>query len=133
MQNSTEERVDEEIRVFRYFAKKAELAVVADSIEKRNPPEPDILCRFSSGSFIAFELVEVCHPMNAVFRSTAVRRSELIEETYLRLPSTLRHSFDSRFAGQAVSFAFSHEATNSQIRKTCRTFSFNSSTSPKKT
>ncbi len=40
------------------------MPVASDSIQKRDPPEPDILCRLDDGNYVAFELVEICHPEN---------------------------------------------------------------------
>ena len=36
------------------------MSIVPDSIEKRCPPEPDLLCRFSDGESVAFELKKIC-------------------------------------------------------------------------
>mgnify|MGYP000564922388 CR=1 FL=1 len=35
-------------------------AIEKSSVEKRNPPEPDILCKQKLGGEIAYELVEMC-------------------------------------------------------------------------
>ena len=61
------ERIEEELRTFRHFVQVARLPVVPESIEKRYPPEPDMRCRLSHGEEVAFELVEICNPVNARF------------------------------------------------------------------
>jgi hypothetical protein len=109
-------RDEEELRVFREFLVQADLPVVPESIEKRHPPEPDILCSLSDDSRIAFELVEVCHRENAVFFGSAGVIGDLLEKTYVELPSELRRRFDFRFAGRPLSFSFTPDATRNRIR-----------------
>ncbi len=50
---------DEELRVFRGFVDLCPLPIVKESIVKRKPPEPDILCDISSQGQRAFELLEL--------------------------------------------------------------------------
>lgn len=38
------------------------LSIDVESIEKRYPPEPDLLCHHQTEGMIAFELVEICNP-----------------------------------------------------------------------
>ena len=45
-----------ELDVFQEFTERSGLNIIPNSIEKRNPPEPDILCRISDGETVAFEL-----------------------------------------------------------------------------
>jgi hypothetical protein len=90
---------DDETSAFRNFLEHSYLAAVPDSIEKRNPPEPDILCRLTDNCQLAFELVEICHPGNAAFVGSAGTVGRLLEETYQNLAGELRDRFDSRFAG----------------------------------
>ena len=49
-----------ELDVFSEFSKRSPLNVDEGSIEKRCPPEPDILCRLGDGERVAFELKELC-------------------------------------------------------------------------
>jgi hypothetical protein len=107
---------DDEIDAFRDFLEHSNLAVVPGSIEKRNPPEPDILCRLTDNCQLAFELVEICHPGNAAFVGSAGTVSRLLEETYRNLSRELRNRFDSRFAGKPLSFTFCSGATINRIR-----------------
>jgi hypothetical protein len=58
---------ENEVRAFQDFVAQARLPVVPESVQKRDPPEPDILCRLKNGEQLAFELVEICHPKNAAF------------------------------------------------------------------
>jgi hypothetical protein len=56
-----DEKSEIEIMTFREFAKRHSLPIDLNSVEKRNPPEPDILCQNVDGSFVAFELAEICN------------------------------------------------------------------------
>lgn len=48
-----------ELKIFREFAAVCPLQVEVDSIEKRDPPEADILCKLADGTAVAFEMVEL--------------------------------------------------------------------------
>lgn len=50
---------DRELTIFQEFAAVCPLQIEAGSIEKRNPPEADILCRLADGTAVAFEMVEL--------------------------------------------------------------------------
>jgi hypothetical protein len=49
----------DELRVFRLFVDSARLAVPPESIQKRQPPEPDIQCERGDHGCTFFELVEI--------------------------------------------------------------------------
>ena len=53
-------KADQEIVVFREFLARSGLHVTPESVQKRHPPEPDILCIHSPDGPTAFELVELC-------------------------------------------------------------------------
>jgi hypothetical protein len=58
--SSEESKGEAEIHFFLKFIDASKLDINKASIEKRNPPEPDIRCLFLNGETIAFELVEIC-------------------------------------------------------------------------
>jgi hypothetical protein len=51
-----------ELRVFEYFLELRHLPFTPRAVEKRSPPEPDLLCTFHDGESVAFELAELCDP-----------------------------------------------------------------------
>jgi hypothetical protein len=51
-----------EVAIFLRFLEASEFPIDRSSIEKRTPPEPDILCTHRIEGKIAFELVELCDP-----------------------------------------------------------------------
>jgi hypothetical protein len=65
-----------EVEVLRLFVAAAGLPIDATSIEKRDPPEPDIRCRDAVSGPVAFELVEQCDPTLA--KAIATRSTEYI-------------------------------------------------------
>lgn len=59
----------DEIKVFLRFLQAVDLPIAASSIEKRDPPEPDLRCVHATDGPIAFELVELCDPNLAKARA----------------------------------------------------------------
>lgn len=49
----------DELRIFRLFVESARLAVRPESIQKRQPPDPDIQCELGEYGCSCFELVEI--------------------------------------------------------------------------
>lgn len=59
---SEREKGEAEVALFLRFLEASNLPIDRSSIEKRAPPEPDILCAHQTEGKIAFELVELCDP-----------------------------------------------------------------------
>lgn len=64
-----QDKGDREREIFLKFLKLSRLPFNSETIEKRNPPEPDILCEHNEEGPIAFELVELCDSNIAEFLS----------------------------------------------------------------
>jgi hypothetical protein len=60
--NTEPEKGTEEIEVLRRFIGRSRFPIDPRSIEKRVPPEPDLLCRHETDGIIAIELVNLCDP-----------------------------------------------------------------------
>lgn len=61
--SSESEKGDRELAVFAEFVRIAALPVDGTAaVQKRLPPEPDLLCALKDGGNVAFELVELCDP-----------------------------------------------------------------------
>ncbi len=110
------DKADEEVKACRKFLGAAGLDAALLSIEKRAPPEPDILCRFSEDQWVAFELVEICVSENAAFMLGARKVAAAIENAYGALPEDLRVRVDARFSARALSFEFRPGASLNLIR-----------------
>ena len=52
----------EEVEAFRLFISRSRVPIDPLSVEKRNPPEPDLLCRHATEGLVAFELANLCDP-----------------------------------------------------------------------
>ena len=102
--------------MFRHFIQVARLPVIPESIEKRYPPEPDVHCRLSHGEQVAFELVEICNPVNARFAGSVENIYGLTMSAYHSLPPSVRKAFDHRFINVPLSFSFRPAASLSAIR-----------------
>ncbi|MDD2942930.1 MAG: hypothetical protein PHC51_08210 [bacterium] len=73
-----------ELKVFVEFAARmTELNIDLSSIEKREPPEPDIRAANGSGEITAFELVELCSPEIAQLL-TVIRKEGNDETRFIR-------------------------------------------------
>jgi hypothetical protein len=70
----------DELRVFRLFAEAAGLAIPHESIQKREPPEPDICCELPGYGPTAFELVETIDPRLAQTVAAQFRLQESLRE-----------------------------------------------------
>lgn len=68
---SEHDKGEVETEVFRRFLELSGLPIDPSSIEKRLPPEPDILCRHDTEGMVAFELVEMCDRNLAKFIAQA--------------------------------------------------------------
>jgi len=71
--SSEQEKGLVELKVFASFANRSGIPIVPGSAQKREPPEPDILCELETGEALAFELAEACAPEFAAAQTTAVR------------------------------------------------------------
>ncbi len=74
-----------EIAIFRSFVTAAGLAVDDESIEKRIPPEPDILCRLGDSAYVAFELVEIIEQSHAKRTTEQSRLKARLDQGYVAL------------------------------------------------
>ena len=72
-----------ELDVFSEFSKRSPLNVDEGSIEKRSPPEPDILCRLGDGERVAFELKELCSE-NIAMASSHLLKTGREQPKYIR-------------------------------------------------
>jgi hypothetical protein len=111
----TDESVTE-LAVFHHFVEVARLPVLPDSVQKRQPPEPDVRCRTMQGEVVAFELVEVCNPRNARFLFSAHQMHASLMAAYEDLPLGTHEVFDQLFISRPLSFHFKPEASAISIR-----------------
>ena len=80
--SSEQEKAEVELTVFADFVRLAQLPISLATVEKRKPPEPDLLCVQASEGKVAFELVELCDPNLA--RAFALPRPNDAGVEYIR-------------------------------------------------
>ena len=91
---------DHEIRIFREFAAVCPLGIELDSIEKRNPPEADVLCRIADGSALAFEMVELVDQARiAKPMSDQGQLMDWLREASKALPEEIRRKLKDAWVG----------------------------------
>ena len=59
---SEQDKWPRERAAFLEFIAIAGLPIPPDTVQKRSPPEPDLLCQHTLAGTLAFELVEICDP-----------------------------------------------------------------------
>ena len=99
-----------EIEIFRRFAGAAGLEVDEDSIEKRDPPEPDILCQ-RDGQELAFELVEIIDQSHAQRVWGQLKLKSKFEARYQMLDASRRENIQIRAGDALVHVVFEDAAT----------------------
>lgn len=71
-----------ELEIFATFMRAASISIKPESITKREPPEPDILCQTLDGCQIAFELVELCDPnLASAFANPTLPKNAYVRTT----------------------------------------------------
>ena len=95
-----------EQKIFLDFAKACRLVIQLDSIEKREPPEPDILCQMDQEEAVAFEMVELIDQGLAQQTYESIRLQQLLEDIYQNLPTSARTTIEKRFKNALVHVTF---------------------------
>jgi hypothetical protein len=114
---SDEQLNADELTAFHLFVQVAGLSLLDGSVQRRPPPEPDILCQLSSGEYVGFEMTEACSPKNIRFSKNAIVLGGDLDSAYENLPPDLHVAFRTRFAGEAISVAFEPEVSFSKARR----------------
>lgn len=92
-----------ELAVFRLFAPACGLPIELSSVEKRNPPEPDILCYVDGEGPVAFEMVELVDQKKiARPHADQLTLMNCLRDGYRNLPDRARGEFDRRLGNALV-------------------------------
>ncbi len=106
-----------EIITFKRFAEICPLNIVRESIDKREPPEPDIVCRLGgSEELVAFELVEILDEGWARLTSSQFGDADRLREAYGASTGEFRKALDRRLNNALVYVAF-ERAVSSRDRR----------------
>jgi len=75
-----------ELGVFHRFATLCPYDIQMDTIEKREPPEPDICCTLAGGDALSFELVEIVDESMARRHSDKRKLESILRRAYEESP-----------------------------------------------
>ncbi len=108
-------QISAELTTFNRFVDVCPLDIDPASIESRDPPEPDIACRFvESGEEVAFELVEVIDSDWASLMFGQSRETAALRNAYESAPGEMRSALLERFSNALIYVAFRALAAASQ-------------------
>jgi hypothetical protein len=95
-----------ELWIFKQFTIVCPYVFDFDSIEKRQPPEPAILCKLSDGKKIAFELVNCLD--NSLIRSIyhSFKLERALYDKLEKLPKIEKQHIKTKFDGIMISITF---------------------------
>ena len=105
---------ERELEVFRDFAADAKLPVDLASIEKMDPPYPDIRCRSQEGTHLYFEISEVLDPDYASLLTRFHDGRLGTQRYYEALPELKRAAFDERFSDSSIFLNYTNDSTSRQ-------------------
>jgi len=102
-----ESQTRSELAIFQNFAEVCPLNIIRESISKRSPPEPDVLCKLAEGDEeVAFELVEIIDEGWASLTSGQFREAKSLREAYLASTDEYRRELDERLGNALVYVSF---------------------------
>ncbi|CAB1055350.1 hypothetical protein D1BOALGB6SA_83 [Olavius sp. associated proteobacterium Delta 1] len=103
-----------ELRIFRSFAEVCELPIDVMTIEKREPPEPDILCKINDGGTITFELTELIDRGFANMIGKQNDTKTRLDNYYFDLPMDMKKDFDSLYSDAIIFINFNNSISMRQ-------------------
>jgi hypothetical protein len=104
-----------EKKIFSCFAKVSGLWIQPESIEKHQPPEPDILCTIEGEGTVAFEMVEIIDETLARRTYGQIKLHEIFKQAYEDLLPGNYTSFKEKFHNALIYVRFCSTAS-SRIR-----------------
>jgi hypothetical protein len=95
-------QTNSELAIFRRFLEATQLPVLTSSLQKRQPPEPDILCEIIDSGFVAFELVEVVDEGFASMVNGQIRLERTLHQAVGHAEPAQRGRLLERFADALI-------------------------------
>lgn len=108
---------NQELAVFKKFANAATLKIDLDTIEKRDPNEPDVICRLVGGEIVAFELVRLVPSEKAYRFALWDKTVKELYRHYEQLHDEERIKFDLNYISCLIHFEFDDQTPMSARRK----------------
>jgi hypothetical protein len=103
----SDRHAERELEIFGRFLSARGMSGHTISIEKRQPPEPDILVRHVDGSVVAFELGEVLDQTYADTRSRSRDTRAALGTFFEGLPQEPKEQFQQKYHNALLFFRFS--------------------------
>ncbi len=100
-----------ELEISRRFAGVCPLGIIPEPIEKREPREPDILCKIRAEGPVAFEMVEIIDQDVAKRYNDMLDLSRQLTEKYEGLPHPAHARLSATLGNALVHVCFSHDAS----------------------
>lgn len=116
MSTNATQQTARELEVFARFISIARLPIDPDSVQKCDPPAPDILCHHDTDGPLAFELTEL---INHKFSERLWRQSDtqgVLVTAYEQLSAPDKLRFDQHFGNTNFYFKFLPGTTTSKVR-----------------
>lgn len=107
---------DRELRVFRQFLAARGIAESTGALEKRQPPEPDLLFRYPDGSIVAYELVELLDETHAGMIGLLSATYTALRTQFENLPPDRKALFERNYGDALLYFRFSQFTTLNKRR-----------------
>ena len=104
-----------ELEIFSLFVEACPLAIRSDSIEKRQPCEPDILCETSEGS-VAFEMGQSIDEGFARQVADIKKLQTQLKDAFQNLPTDARSDLENRLGDAVIRVVF-HQQTSKPKRE----------------
>ena len=101
-----DKQANDELRIFKEFVRVSPYHIDFNSIETRNPREPDIFCKLLDGNPLVFEVVE-CIDMDiarSIYDSMEVKQAFYTELE--KLPNEKKHKIKTNFSDASIYVAF---------------------------
>jgi len=95
-----------EVQIVKKFAAICPYKINLNSINKKDPPEPDILCKLENGLELSFELVECLDNLIAKTPSDQVSLKYLLDDEKNKLPLCKRMRFKRKYKNALIYIAF---------------------------
>ncbi len=100
-----------ELTIFSQFASTCSLPIVTSLIEKRMPPEPDILCEVEGQGPVAFEMVQLIDESLAHRTFDQIKLMQAMRAYYECLPAMEKSKIQEKFGNALVHCSFENRSS----------------------
>lgn len=106
-----------ELTIFKSFASVCDLPIITKSIEKRDPPEPDVKCNVEGVGTIAFELTELIDRGFANMLGKQIETKTELDKYYNILENRVRQKFFGKYSDAIIFIHFENSLSLRQRKK----------------